>query len=114
LARARHVSRPAAEVLAHAGENARRHDDLLARARRRNRAMEREHEHAEDEDVHERLAEDARGPAARSYQMGAGQARSWIVRATAGSVHDDGRSGGASALHWIALQRQLGFSSTRA
>src|SRR5262249_9356557 len=96
---ARHASGAATEVLAHAGDGVRRHRDLLARARRRHPAMEREERDPEDDDVDERLATETGDQRTGSYQMGDVQARSWTVRATAGSLHDGGRSAGASALH---------------
>ena len=66
---------------------------------------------------HERVA------AAASYQIGEVQSRSSIVFGSFGSLHAAGRSPSAfsplafrfsaKARHWRAVQRQLGFSSTR-
>ncbi len=49
-----------------------------------------------------------------SYQIGEVQSRSWIVLGTFSASHSAGRSSGAIALQCQVLQRQLGFSRTRA
>ena len=48
------------------------------------------------------------------YQIGELQALSWIVFGTCGSVHAGGRSAAGNELQAYVLQRQLGFSTTRA
>jgi hypothetical protein len=66
-----------------------------------------------DEAGSEGTGSDARGPGGRT-QIGDVQARSWIVFGTAGSSQVAGRCAAVSALHAYAVQRQDGFSITRA